>query len=255
MNNEVCDLNTMSWFVVSAIILGLWKYDRFLLDKFERWGWKKLTSVGWFALQIYSRYKDQNEMIKDGYHVDTVYLYEHRSPTDCVRFDVLSVFRKEINKGTFTHKKSIDTVEFIKICSDSAGNFKFNKDLDYELEVNYTFDRKQYKIIYATDKNNHIKFPVYSESEMAKADIDNGIISAQIIRDDPDKGGLDVDDVLLKFAGPKGNFYSDTDFVVKKSWLKFADVDEQSKIQIMDLEGNEYVFEGDDEYLSLKEDQ
>jgi hypothetical protein len=137
------------------------------------------------------------------------------------------------------------------LCSQSGSNFEYNSDFEYELEVNYTFDRKQYKIFYSSDENKQIKFPVYSESEMSKADIDNSIISAQIVREDTDQGGIDIDDVILKFAGPKGNFYDDSDFVVKKSWLKFSGIDDHSRIMIMNIEGDNFVFEEDDKYLSM----
>lgn len=254
MNNADFPLlpsSNMSWFVVSAILVGLWKYDRCLLDKLERWVWKKGSSAAWFLLELYTKYKDKNEMIKDGYHVDTVYLFEHRSPLDSSKFDVLSVFRREIVKETFTNKKGIQFVDFLRLCSESGSNFKYDANLTYELEVNYTFDRKQYKIFYSNDKNNEIKFPVYSESEMAKADVDNSIISAEIVRDDIGKGGIDIGDVILKYAGPKGNFYDDSDFVVLKSWLKYSGIDEESKISIMDIEGNTFEFNDEDKYLTL----
>lgn len=258
MNNCPPDItnisSTMSWFVVSCIILGLWKYDRCLLDKLERWAWKKSKSIAWSMFEVYSRYKDSNEMIKDGYHVDTVYLFEHRSPTDSRKFDVLSIFRAEIVKGTFTHKKSIDFVDFLELCAQSGSNFQYDPALEYELEVNYTFDRKQYKIFYSNDENSKIKFPVYSESEMANADDENSIISAQIIRENTDQGGIDIDDLILKFAGPKGNFYADTEFVVKKSWLNFSGIDGHSRILIMDLSGENYIFEQSDKYLKLSDE-
>ena len=119
--------------------------------------------------------------------------------------------------------------------------------------MNYTFDRKQYKIFYSNEENNKIKFPVYSESEMANADINNTIISAQMVREDTDQGGIDIDDLILKFAGPKGNFYEDSEFVVKKSWLKFSGIEDNSRILIMDIEGNNYIFDDGDKYLTLKE--
>ena len=137
-------------------------------------------------------------------------------------------------------------------CSDSGSNFKYNSELEYELEVNYTFDRKQYKIFYSNAENNKIKFPVYSESEMTSADTDNSIISAQIVRENTDQGGIDIDELILKYAGPKGNFYDDTKYVVKKNWLNFSGIDDRSIIKIMDIEGTNYIFKEDDTYLTLK---
>lgn len=257
MNNCIDSITTtsnMSWFVVSVIILGLWKYDRCLLDKLERWAWKKTTTTLWSIFEMYSNYKDKNEMIKDGYHVDTVYMWEHKSSTNSNKYDVLTIFRREIVKETFTNKKSIEFDEFLRMCTEEGSNFKYDPNLEYELEVNYTFDRKQYKIFYSNNENDKIKFPIYSESEMANADMNNSIISAQIIRENDDQGGIEIDELMLKFAGPKGNFYDDSDFVVKKSWLKFSGIDDHSKVLIMDLEGNNFVFDNEDEFLTLNKE-
>lgn len=242
----------MSWFLISLLIVGLWKYDRCLLDKFQKWMWITFKSGAFHMFKLYSDYKDRNEMLKDGYHVDSVFLFEHHSPTYSKKIDVLRIFRDEIVKETFSHKHSLEFSKFLDLCSDVASNFQVNKDLRYELEVNYTLDRKQYKIIYSDDINSFMRFPIYSESEIAKnTDTSNCIISATIVRDPMQSSGIDISDVILKFAGPLGNFYDGTGFVVKRCWLSLAGIDEHAIIKLMDIEGNEYCIKNDDEFIAL----
>ena len=243
----------MSWFVVSCMILGLWKYDRFLLDKIQRYIFSTTKTVGWTLFKAWVEYKDKNEMIKDGYHVDSVYLIEHNSSTYARKLDVLRVFRCGIVDETFTNKKSIDIADFINLCSDPKSNFQYDSDLDYELEVNYTFDRRKYKIIYSTKDNSKIRFPVYSESEISQSNSGNSVISASIVRDDQDQEGIDISDMVLMYAGPLGNFYDDSEFIVKRDWLAFEGIDDQAKIKMMDLEFNEYLFTKESKYISLEE--
>lgn len=244
----------MSWFVVSLFIAGLWKYDRCLLDKFQRYVWGTTKWIGWSLFKSWVQYNDKNEMIKDGYHVDSVFLVEHHSPTYSRKLDVLRIFRSEIVNETITNKTSMDMSDFLNVCSDSGSNFQFHDKFQYDLEVNYTLDRRQYKIVYSTNENNKIRFPVYSESEIAQASVENSIISASIVRRDVpcENDGIDIGDVILKYAGPLGNFYDDSEYKVKRSWLAFSDIDEQAKIKIMDIEGSEYIFKEEDEYLTLK---
>lgn len=253
MNVSDVALKEMSWFAVTVIILALWKYDRCLLDKLQRWMWTKAGSVGWALFKLWAQRKHRNEMIKDGYHVDSVFLFEHHSQTYSRKLDVLRIFRSEIVKETFTNKKHIAIEDFLDLCSDPETNFQYNPELPYELEVNYTLDRKQYKIVYSTECNRNIRFPIYSESEIEKSSSETSIISASIVRQDSDLDGIDVGDVILKYAGPLGNFYDDTEFVVKKSWLQFSGIDAESKINIMDIEGDSYLFDNNCEYLTLKE--
>jgi hypothetical protein len=251
MNSNDIVLKEMSWFAVTCIIVALWKYDRCLLDKLQRWMWSKTSSISWSLFKLWAQYKNKNEMIKDGYHVDSVFLYEHHSPTFARKLDVLRIFRSEIVKETFTNKKHIDIEEFLSLCSDPETNFQYDSKLSYDLEVNYTLDRKQYKIVYSTDCNRNIRFPIYSESEVDNLDSDNSIISASIVRHSGDLNGIEIDDVILKYAGPLGDFYDGTEFVVKKSWLQFSGIENNSKISIMDIGGDSYIFDDDDEYLTL----
>ncbi len=252
VDNITSNTGTMSWFVVSVIILGLWKYDRCLLDKLQRYLWSTTKSMGWSVFKVYAEYKDRNEMIKDGYHVDSVFLFEKQSPSFSRKLDVLRVFRSLIVDEAFSNKKSLSVKEFLELCSDPETNFQYNSGFEYELEVNYTFDRRQYKIVYDTDVNLDIRFPVYSESEIVKSGVDNSIISASIVRRESDPNGIDIGDVILKYAGPLGNFYDDSEYVVKRKWLTFSGIDNKSKIKIMDIDGNEYVFKEDEDYLTLK---
>lgn len=244
----------MSWFVVASLIIGLWKYDKFLLDKLQNYALSTTKSVGWNLFKTWAEYKDRNEMIKDGYHVDSVYLYEHNSPTYARKLDVLRVFRCAIVDEIFTHKKDISIGEFLELCSDPESNFQYDLKLDYDLQVNYTFDRRQYKLIFSTSENSKIRFPVYTESEIVGASAANGnsVISGSIVRHESDQEGIDISDIMLEYAGPLGNFYDDSDIVVKRDWLSFEGIDQKAKIKLMDIEFNEYVFGEKDKYISLK---
>ena len=243
----------MSWFAVTCIVLTLWKYDRFLLDKLQRWMWTKAHNAGWALLKTYAYYKDKNEMIKDGYHVDSVFLYEHQSSTYYRKIDVLRIFRRAIVEEKFTYKKDIDIKTFLELCSDPESNFQYNPEYTYQLEVDYTFDKQQYKIIYSTDENNRIRFPIYSETCISKANTSNSIISANLMKDDSEIDGEDISDIISKYAGPLANLYADTDYVVKRDWVNlFSNIDPNCNIVIMDLYGNDFVFNHTDTYLSIE---
>lgn len=248
-----------------ASILGIlfmtW-YDNLWLMKFERFARKKLSYLVWGAVKWYAR-KNKNEMIKDGYHVDAVYLYVHE-PEYIKQYDMLRIFRDMIRDEILRDGQKLDIWEFVEECSDPDTNFnKVNKDFPHILEVNYTFDLKKYKIFFDTENNTSIQFPIYSELNIRERDVSKGGINAAFLThyenpDTDDPTSTDVTESLRKFSGPLQNFYQDTDYVVRKEWFlddyigvgKAFDSLNNCYIHIIDFKGNTHVIGADQDILS-----
>ena len=237
---------------IAGMLFLTW-YDNLWLLKFEQYTKKKGASLFWLLMKWYSR-RDKNEMIKDGYHVDSVYLYVHE-PEFIKQYDMLRIFRDLIRDEIITQSKELDVWEFVEACCDPDTNFdKANKDYYHVLEVNYTFDLKKYKMIYDTRSNTKVRFPIYTESNIRERDVSKaGVNSAFLTHyekpetDDPNF--KDVTNDLKKIAGPMQNFYSDTKYLIKKEWFldsylglgKAFDSVENCYIHIIDFKGNCHV--------------
>lgn len=240
-------------YVALGVTLFLWIYDRNLLVRLQRRIYREFKALIWTTLKMYTEIKNKNEMIKDGYHVDSVFLHEYQSSSFVRKLDVLRRFREEIVKETFTQSKPINIWEFIEMCTEEGSNFgKVDRNLYHELEVNYTMDRKQYKIIFTTHQNSNIRFPIYTENEVRQRKEAQGIISATVVQSEDDEEGMDVTQELLKFAGPMENFYSDTEYIVKRYWLSQVNIDSNAIIKVLDMDAEEHVFTPSKEILSFK---
>jgi hypothetical protein len=73
---------------------------------------------------------------------------------------------------------------------------KVNPNIGDFIEVEYTFENKDYKVAYVYPSNIH--FPPYEKGE----ETTNGVLFA-------DAGDMDVSQECMQYAGPLGNFYSD----------------------------------------------
>lgn len=203
---------------------------------------------------MYTEMKNKNDMIKDGYHVDSVFIHEYQSSSYVRKLDVLRRFREEIVNETFSNKKSISVWDFLESCTEEGSNFSsINRNVYHEIEVNYTMDKKKYTIIYSTKENDFIKFPVYSEEEIRNKDISNGIISATRVFKEEDEEGLDITEDINRFAGPLENFYKGTGYVVKRKWLSYMNIEPNAIIKIMDMNANTYIFSQSNDTLDLED--
>jgi hypothetical protein len=242
----------------TAVILLLWATDKHLLSKI----WNLLASATrqacWSALTLYSnwRHSHANDMIKDGYHVDFVYLWEPTEDGQFREIDLLAHFRHHINQRTFTSTKSIQLGDFIQLCCTPDSNFStFDAAKRYELVVHYTFDHKRYIIVYSMDQS--IRFPVYSEAQIRERSLKNtGVITAGMLTvKEDDEDGINIYEHLKKLAGPMDNFYSDTEFVVKRSHLFFAGLKidvAHLHLKMLDFWGTEFVLSPKQEIIRLE---
>lgn len=238
----------------AAVILLLWAADKHLLSKV----WALMNSVGWSAITVYSkwRHRDRQDMVKEGYHVDFVYLYEpvDENATQFNEIDLLGPFRQHIQETTFTNSKSIPLSQFIHSCLKPNSNFNsFNPEHKYELVVHYTFDYKKYVVVY-TDK---IRFPLYTESEIRKRSLKKGgVLTAGLLTaEEEDDDGIDIYDHLKKLAGPMENFYIDTEFDVKRHYLNYAGLrmnTSNSYIKMLDFWGNSSVIKPDETTIKFE---
>jgi hypothetical protein len=248
---------------IASLIFMTW-YDNLWLMKFEQYAKRKGISLGWMFMKWYAR-REKNEMIKDGYHVDSAYLYVHE-PEFIKQYDMLRIFRDLIRDEIIKQDRDLNIWDFVEACCDPDTNFdKVNKDFYHILEVNYTFDHKKYKMIYDTSINLDIRFPIYTEKEIRDRDVSKaGVNLAYLTHFDKaetnDPNAKDVTNDLKKVAGPMQNFYKDTDYVMKKEWFldpylgsgKLFDSNEECYMHIIDFKGNCHVIHPNQQIISLK---
>ena len=248
---------------ITSLLFMTW-YDNLWLMKFERYAKKKGLVLFWTFMKWYSKKGKKNEMIKDGYHVDSVYLYVHE-PEFIKQYDMLRVFRDLIRDEIIKCDQELNTWEFVEACCDPDTNFdKVNKYYYHLLEVNYTFDLKKFKIFYDTRNNTKIHFPVYKEKEIRDRDVSKAGINCAFLthferpeKDDPNS--KDVTSDLRKIAGPMQNFYVNTNYVVRKEWFldvylglgKAFDNINDCYIHIIDFRGTPHVIKPDQEVLAV----
>jgi hypothetical protein len=250
-----------SEFCTAAVIMLLWAADKHLLSKVGGLISSTGRKVGWSAIALYSNWRtNPNDMIKDGYHVDEVFLVESTGDNEFREIDVLRIFRREIVKQTITNRKSMTMRDFIDLCCEPHSNFAtFNPDARYELVVKYTFDHKQYIIVYdsADSVTNAIRFPIYTEREIRDRDIkQTGVLTAaQLTAAEDADDGIDVYQHLKKLAGPMENFYADSEYEVKRHHLNYAGLRipvDSMFIQMLDLWGSPYVIGPDKTVIRLE---
>ena len=208
------------------IILLLWAADKHLLTKV----WSLIYSVAlrltWFLLSVYTRWNSKKQnMSHDGYHADEVFLIERDTINQqTIEYDVLRIFRQHVQKGTFSNTQSISVRDFVGLCCEEGTNFSHIKSsAHYELVVKYTFDFKQYVIVYGdfTGANNELRWPIYTENEIRARDLKStGVIAAALLTSSAeDEEGIDIYSEIKQLAGPKENFYMDTEFHVNRAHL------------------------------------
>lgn len=231
-------------------------YDNLWLKKFLKFSEKNAKWAVWELMKLHARLQQNNEMVKDGYHVDSVYLYVYEKEF-IKQYDMLRVFREKLVEPSempcIRIDSKVDFMDFVKMCCDPDTNFKeADEDLFYLLEVNYTFDRKKYRIYYDSKKNDHIRFPVYSDAAIRERDVfDGGVNSALVTEKDDDETGIDVTKELKRLAGPMQNFYDDTEYVMLKDWFMGDRFPKTHNIQIIDFKGDFHTIKSEDEFLSF----
>jgi hypothetical protein len=240
----------------AAVVLLLWAADKHLLSKI----WTLLGSTTrqacWSALTLYSNWKHTNEMSKDGYHVDFVYLYEPTDDGKVNEIDLLAHFRHHINLKTFSHSKAIKLGDFIELCCSPDSNFKaYDPTKKYELLVRYTFDHKKYIVVF--DSLSNVRFPIYTESQIRQRNLKNtGVITSGLLTaNEDDEDGIDIYDNLKVLAGPMENFYGDTEHKVQRHYLNYTglriDV-ENMYIKLLDFWGTEFVIKPKHNIIKLE---
>jgi hypothetical protein len=240
----------------AVVVLLLWAADKHLLSKI----WTLLGSTArqtcWSALTLYSNWKHTNDMIKDGYHVDFVYLYEPTDDGKINEIDLLAHFRHHINLKTFTHSKTIRLEDFIQLCCSPDSNFtEFNPNKNYELVVKYTFDHKKYIVVF--DNAANVRFPIYTESEIRQRNLKNtGVITAGLLTvNEEDDDGIDIYENLKILAGPMENFYGDTEYLVHRHFINYTGLKidvRNAFIKLLDFWGSEFIIKPRQEIIKLE---
>ena len=246
------------YFTIFGLVFMTW-YDNLWLKKFENFAWKNCSWLIWEVMKMRTRVKHRkSEMIKDGYHVDSVYLYVHDK--DVIKqFDMLRVFReKTVNPSdapTISNHSELNIMDFIEMCCDPDTNFNHvNPENFYLLEVNYTFDFKKYTIFYDSETNTKIRWPIYDETAIRDRPIFQGGVSSAMMTDQEDSdNGKNATNEIRKIAGPMQNFYDDTEYVIKREWI-FDDYryPKNSWLHIVDFKGEIHTMGPECEFLSFK---
>lgn len=235
--------------------------DNLWLKKVQKYTIKNGFWLYWELAKLHTKMQKSNsglttEMIKDGYHIDSVYLYVHE--TEFIKqYDMLRVFREKVvqpeEKPLIRIDGDLNIFDFVKMCCDPDTNFNHvDESLFYLLEVNYTFDHKKYRAHYDSKNNTKIRFPIYSDASIRDRDIFTaGVNSAQIAENEDDENGTDVTKDLKRFAGPMQNFYDDTEYIIKKEWFMGDRFPKNSFIQLIDFKGDFHVIPPEAELLSF----
>jgi len=244
-------------YITPLFILALWWYDPTLLLKTHSYIRRTSIQIIMSAADLYADFKGKrmlasNEMIKDGYHVNFVYLdiiqeYKIR------RIDVTSIFRAEILKGTFQENFALS--KFVKICAKPNSNIQ-TADLlthSYRLEIDYTFDYKRYRVWFDTIRNPNVIFPIYKESELRKRMFLPKILSAILTNDPDSETGIDVTHKINEAAGPLGNFYDDVNLNVCKE-RAIPEIGNSNNLYLVMIahNGQRFIFDKNDTNLTLK---
>lgn len=246
---------------IAGLVFITW-YDNLWLKKFEKFVLKNGFWVYWQMARLQTKwhYADiRAEMIKDGYHIDAVYLYVHG--TDFIKqYDMLRVFREKVvqpeEKPLIRIDSAVDVMDFVKSCCDPDTNFNcVDPTLTHVLEVNYTFDHKKYRVYYDNRHNTKIRFPIYSDQAIRDRDILAGGVNAGLISESENESdaenGIDVTKELKRLAGPMQNFYDDTEYIVKKDLFMGERYPKNSFIHLIDGKGDSYVIRPEESLLSF----
>lgn len=236
-------------YINPLIVLCVWYWNPTLLLKTEAFVRRTITNLAFSAIECYSdhkHYNNKNEMVKDGYHVNVVFL-EIDDGYRIRKFDVTSVFRSEILKGTFDDD-GLPLIDFVKKCSRPNNNIRYDVNSQIRLQIDYTFDRKSYVVTF----DDAIVFPIYLESELRQYLMRPTILSAVISKNEFDAdNGIYVTDELNKFAGPLGNFYDDKPNITVRKDDALPELPSNYCVILMDSKGKTHVFKPENEYLTL----
>lgn len=197
-------------------ILGLWMYDHLLLIRAKHYLSQATYNLMWNSIKLYTHFNNRrSEMVKDGYHIDYVYLVIN-DVSKIKRYDVTSIFREQILVRAFEND-GMPLINFTNLCKEHSSNLNVDEvHTDILLDIRYTFDYKKYKIIY---NNENIRFPIYSEGEIRDKGHDKGIISAYLVVNESDEIGEEVTEAIDRIAGPMANFYKDHNVKTKIEWI------------------------------------
>lgn len=244
----------MYGYLLWVCTVAMWWYDPTFLIKFKNFSKRQLTNMAMNAIEIYSdmtHKRKSREMIKDGYHVDFVFLIVDLE-NKIRRIDITSIFRREVLKGTFDEGCPI--YKFVNLCCTPNSNLK-SLDLasDYRLELNYTYDHKHYTIWFEKSFNNVISFPIYEETKL------NSIISlprilSAVLQKTQGESGIDITKEINEVAGPMGNFYDDIEEIsVLKKWV-FPN-DTNFVLTVIDNNANIHTFDKTHKFLTFKKNE
>lgn len=108
------------------------------------------------------------------------------------------------------------------------------------LDVQYEVLGEKYHIVYKQDVSPRIVYPPYTIDDLRDY-LNSSRVLLPIMH--AERNNVDITDLVVQYAGPKGNFYIDNvDIVVRGEWISSNSSDKNCDITLMDGECKEYLF-------------
>ena len=155
-------------------------------------------------------------------------------------------------KGTF-QDDGIKLEELIEMCRRPNNNIYTTTGNHCQLEIDYTFDYKRYRIWFDSN-DERVRFPLYRESELRKRIFLPTILSALLTKEPDSESGIDVTREINEAAGPLGNFYDDVKHKVKKDDVLREHTNNDLYLCLIAYNGKSYTFDKHDKYLTLQKE-
>lgn len=240
------------------LVLVIWAFDRELLVKLRSAIVSTLKTLAWKALTLYANWRPRVKTEKaaltiSDHQVNQVYLIETFGPQKCRIIDAIEAFAQHIDSNLITNTNSMPLIYFVDRYFSSMFSQR-DVNAKYSLLVCYTFDRKKYAIVY--DENTKtIRFPIYS-GEQARSAVKRQPSIVEAWKDNANNVSNTINlfaEQLKAFAGPRNNFYADTEYSVHRDHLNIsnnAGVYPDSSIHLMNAFGDVKVIDPEIETIS-----
>ena len=203
-----------------------------------------------YAIILYFNIKMYNKKLKNNsilnlpelQNVNLIIFSEH---DNCL--EINNIFKIEPHilpdlQRRITLGKKINFMNFFE-------KFDINQMLDtnFLIDIEYKFNNKNYKINIKKEKSLNFEFPVYDTVSIKNIKSLNQILYSCVKDNNNENYELDITEHLEYYAGPKKNFYNDTeyfitlqDIITKNGVFLCKNYTKNNFIQIQDIFLNEY---------------
>jgi len=196
-----------------------------------------------YKYRNYDHNRDANGEIHKPYTLTKLKLISIKNPSNIFE---LPIENQSFLKGTSDLRSGKLTIDCNKIFDSFKNNYEF--DDQTLLYIYFVYNQNEYILPYKFTQNAQIEFPIY-----VVEDIDSCFMIEYETASTKNRSSDDESDSLLtlinKFAGPKGNFYSDTQHIIKPEYLicdrtlrSLLSFDDDDYLKLSSSMGNDYQF-------------